>query len=171
MGRPWPWTGWPWKKSGFVVCTLWMLYIVFDMAKYNGFREKKSWKYEKCTLAIFSYNGNHIHKPVFQHILETIRPIKFKFGVVLYLTRDNEMMTSELKNSKKGRIRSTLTLGARKSVKVKGQGQGHIRCACERRIQCTLLQVSILIRTEVMTKNVFRTFLVTLTLTLTRSSQ
>ena len=81
------------------------------------------------------------------------------------------MTSSNCKKSKKVGMGSTLTLGARKSVKVKGQGQGHIRCACERRIQCTLMQVSILIRTKVMTKNVFWTFLVTLTLTLTQSSQ
>ena len=75
------------------------------------------------------------------------------------------MLPSKVQKSKKGHIRSTLTLGARKSVKVKGQGQGHIRSASQRQNKRTLLQVSIIIRTEVMAKNVFSTFLVTLTLT------
>ena len=71
----------------------------------------------------------------------------------------------KIEKFEKGHMRSTLTLGARKSVKVKGQGQGHIRFVSQRGNKWTLLQVSILIRTGVMAKKVFWTFLVTLTLT------
>ena len=99
------------------------------------------------------------------HISQTVWPIWLKFGVVLHLANGNKMLLSKLKISKKSGMRSTLTLGARKIVKVKGQGQGHIRFVYERRIKWTLLHVSILIRTGVMVKRVFSTFLVTLTLT------
>ena len=68
------------------------------------------------------------------------------------------MTLSKLKNSKKSQTRSNLTLGARKSVKVKGQGQGHIRQAFLKGTKWFLSHVSILIRTKVIAKNVFLTF-------------
>ena len=78
-----------------------------------------------------------------------------KFHVLVHLSKGNVMKSSNLKKSKKGQMVSTLILGARKSVKVKGQGQGHIRCGSSRGNKRTLLQVSILIRTEVMARKVF----------------
>ena len=57
---------------------------------------------------------------------KTTWPILLKLDEMLVDPESNRMMWSKLKKSKKGHIRSTLTLGARKSVKVKGQGQGHI---------------------------------------------
>ena len=81
-----------------------------------------------------------------------------KFDKVFKNPKGNRNMWSKLKNSKKVHIRSTLTLGARKSVKVIGQVQGHIWKSSLRGIKWFMFQVSILIRTEVMTQNVFWTF-------------
>ena len=54
----------------------------------------------------------------------TIWPIVLKFGGVIVYHMGSKFVAFKCKISKKGHIRSTLTLGARKSVKVKGQGQG-----------------------------------------------
>jgi len=78
------------------------------------------------------------------------------------------MASSKLINSEKGHVRSTLTLGARKSGKVKGHSQGHMRLALFKQTKWRWFRVSILIRTEVMAQKVFLTFAVTLTLNRTR---